>query len=96
MMESVREQTGRKWGFLDVETMVTHLNRKLTGWSNYFRLGPVDRSYKRVDGHVRYRLRQWLCRKHKQSGAGVKRYPVRYLYKTLGLVQLQWLPRNFS
>lgn len=96
MLESVSEQTGREWGFLDVETMVTRLNRKLTGWSNYFRLGPVDRSYKRVDGHVRYRLRQWLCRKHKQSGAGVKRYPVRYLYKTLGLVQLQWLPRNFS
>ena len=92
----IREQTEPRWGFLDLEDQVKRLNRKLLGWWNYFRLDSVGRGCRKVDGYTRTRVRQWLLRKHKLSGKGVKRYSVQYLYKEMGLVQLEWLPRKFS
>jgi len=55
---------------LDAEIVVERLNRKLVGWANYFRLGPVSKSYRAVNAHAIRRLRQWLCHKHKISGNG--------------------------
>ena len=81
--------------FKDVEEQVATINRKLNGWSNYFRLGPVSKAYGAVDYHVVRRLRQWLCRKHKVKGAGTSRFSAEYLYLELGLVRLRWIKRNF-
>jgi RNA-directed DNA polymerase len=81
--------------FKDVEEQVATINRKLHGWSNYFRLGPVSKAYGAVDYHVVRRLRQWLCRKHKVKGAGTSRFSAEYLYLELGLVRLRWIKRNF-
>ncbi len=47
-----------------------------------------------MDAHVATRLRQWLCRKHKQSSRGYSHYPDRYLTETLGLVRLPLLTRS--
>jgi RNA-directed DNA polymerase len=90
----ISELTGRRWGFIDTEEQVARINRKLEGWSNYFRLGPVSKAYRAVDRHTVDRLRQWLCRKHKVQGAGTTRYPYRYLYEKLKLVQLEKRRRN--
>jgi group II intron reverse transcriptase/maturase len=79
---------------LEVQEQVAAINRKLTGWSNYFRLGPVGPAYGAVDYHVVRRLRQWLCRKHQIRGAGVSRFSAAYLYLELGLVRLRWIKRN--
>ncbi|MDT8318913.1 MAG: reverse transcriptase domain-containing protein [Xanthomonadales bacterium] len=68
--------------------------RRIPVWGNYFCLGPVSKAYRAVDAHTRYRLRWWLCRKHKQPGAGTSRYPDEYLYGTLGLVCLPQRTRN--
>ena len=76
--------------------MVRTLNRKLRGWSNYFCLGPVSPAYRAVDQHTRYRLRQWLRRKHQgQTRPGVMSFPDEYLYDSLGLVRLERRTRNF-
>ena len=76
--------------------MVSALNRQLVGWSNYFCLGPVSSAYRAVDQHTRYRLRQWLRRKHHgRSLPGVMQYPDEYLYGQLGLVRLERRTRNF-
>jgi len=93
--ESISEQTRRRFVFQEPEMMVARLNRQLRGWANYFRLGPVDKAYRAVDGHVTKRLRQWLCAKHKESGRGTARFPDQYLYETLGLIRLPNLARNF-
>lgn len=85
---SISEQTGRQTTFLEVSEMVARLNRKLLGWANYFRLGPVSRAYRAVDRHVTRRLRQWLCAKHQQPGRGTTRYSDAYLTDVLGLVRL--------
>ena len=92
---TVSDQTARQRIWLDPQGMVYQLNQRLVGWSNYFCLGPVSPAYRAVDNHVRRRLRQWLCRKHKASGHGNSRFPDEYLHRTLGLVQLRRRTASF-
>jgi len=94
MVESISAQTERRTLCLDAATVVKRLNRQLTGWANYFCLGPVSKSYRAVNAHTKQRLRQWLCHKHKISGNGKARFPEQYLHETLGLVYLPALTRN--
>jgi len=65
------------------------INRKLKGWSNYFRIGTVSKAYRNVDSHVRHRVRQWLCVKFKVRGQGRNRFPDQHLHQKLKLYQLQ-------
>ena len=91
---TIHEITSSRWLMLDAQDRVVRLNRLLRGWANYFCLGPVSKAYRAVDGHARYRLRSWLCRKHKVQGQGITRFPDDYLYRTLGLVRLAPLTHN--
>jgi RNA-directed DNA polymerase len=68
LCQAVSEVTRRQTTQQDVKTIVNTLNRKLSGWSNYFCLGPVNKAYQAVDRHTARRLRQWLCAKHKVAG----------------------------
>jgi hypothetical protein len=43
----------------------------------------------RTGGHVRFRVRQWLCAKFKVAGQGKAQYPDAYLSEELKLFQLQ-------
>ena len=90
----VSELTARRMVLLDAEKMVRRLNRLLTGWGNYFCLGPVSKAYRAVDAHTRHRLRQWLCHKHKLKGQGTGRYPDEYLEDDLQLVTLALRTRD--
>jgi len=94
LREAISEMTCRRWAPRDTTEQVARLNRMLVGWSNYFCLGPVSRAYAAIDRYARYRLRRWLCAKHKEYGQGRKRFPARYLHEVLGLVQLA--PRTSS
>lgn len=91
---TVSELTGRRMTWNTAEHTVARLNRLLTGWGNYFCLGPVSKAYRAIDSHSRKRLRWWLCRKHKQAGKGTSLYPDEYLYESLGLVCLSKQTRN--
>lgn len=88
MVATISEVTDRRMGLLDAEEIVGRLNRKLTGWANYFCLGPVSPAYHLLDEHVRQRLRRWLCKKHKVAGMGSSRFPDQFLHEDLGLVRL--------
>ena len=94
LCRQISELTSCRWELLAEEEMVGRLNSVLHGWSRYFSRGSVSRAYRSVDRHARFRLRQWLCRKHKLSGRGTTCYPLRYVYDTLGLVELQVRGRN--
>jgi group II intron reverse transcriptase/maturase len=89
MIGKIREATDRKTTWQDAEGTVKRLNRKLTGWANYFSLGPVSKAYRAIDNYTATRLRRWLCTKHKVSSTRTTRFPYDYLYKTLRLVKLQ-------
>ena len=93
LCRAVSEMTGRDQTLQAVEALVGSLNRRLTGWANYFCLGSVSASYKAVDVHVRRRLRQWLCEKHQVRWPGIKRFPDAYI-DGLRLVRLPRLTRN--
>ena len=95
IVRRISEQTERRYLLKAPEEMVESLNRLLRGWGNYFCLGPVSKAYRAVDAHARYRLRQWLRKKHKVNGAGTKKYGNEYLYERLGLIRLESTLRNF-
>lgn len=86
---TINEVMDRRWLLLDVSGRVKSLNTTLVGWANYFCLGPVSNAYRALDAHVRYRLRRWLCWKHKVPGRGGARFSDQYLYQELGLIRLQ-------
>lgn len=88
IVDSITQETDRCRTLLDADDVVGRLNRKLTGWANYFCLGPVSPAYRVINTHVTQRLRRWLCKKHKVPGKGTTRYPNQYLYEQLGLVNL--------
>jgi RNA-directed DNA polymerase len=85
----IHELTTRRTTWLEVDEQIGRINTKLRGWSNYFRIGTVSKAYRSIDTHVRQRVRQWLRAKFKVKGSGKQRYPDAYLYKKLGLIQLQ-------
>jgi RNA-directed DNA polymerase len=87
--EKISQMTQRKWCWKEPEELVGELNLVVKGWGNYFRLGSVSNAYRAVDGHARYRLRRWLCHKHKVKGHGRTRFKDEYLYQQLGLFRLE-------
>jgi RNA-directed DNA polymerase len=95
LRDEIHELTDRRWQWMTVEDQVGRLNRLLLGWSNYFCLGPVSRTYRAIDRHVRLRLRQWLCGKHKVGTRGTSRFPDQYLNDELGLIRLSVRTKSF-
>ncbi len=89
LCREISELTTRRTTLREVDEQIGRINRKLRGWSNYFRLGTVHKAYRSINSHVRHRVRQWLCAKFKVQGQGTNRYPDSYLYQTLRLCQLK-------
>ncbi|HWM66077.1 MAG TPA: group II intron maturase-specific domain-containing protein [Steroidobacteraceae bacterium] len=94
LIVSIHELTTHRRSLLEAEVLMTDLNRKLSGWANYFKLGPVSPAYRAVDRYTKTRLRRWLCHKHKVRNRGRHCFSDEYLYQRLGLVQLPVLTRN--
>jgi len=84
LKREISDLTSPRWYWTGVEDRVARLNRILRGWSTYFCLGPVGPAYRAIDGHARYRLRQWLCGKHELKGGGTTRFPAESLHDVLG------------
>ena len=89
LCREISELTTRRTTVREVDEQVGRINRKLRGWSHYFRLGTVHKVYRSINSHVRHRVRPWLCAKFKVQGPGTNRYPDSYLYQTLRLCQLK-------
>ena len=93
--DAISSETGRNKALLDHATVVGKLNRMMTGWANYFCLGPVSKAYRAVEQHARKRLRQWLCTKHKVASPATGRFPDEVVHDELGLVRLTGRTRSF-
>jgi len=88
LCKKISEMTDRRTVGTATQKKVEQLNAMLRGWGNYFCLGSVARIYEVISKHVRRRLRQWLCRKHKVRTKGYGRYPNEYIHTRLGVVDL--------
>jgi RNA-directed DNA polymerase len=95
MIAKISECTDRSTTGRAVGDVVQDLNRKLQGWANYFKLGPVSKAYQVLDRHTTQRLSRWLCIKHKVKGARHQRYSAPYLQKKFGLIRLPQLTKSF-
>jgi len=93
--KAISQETGRNKTLLAQETVITTLNRMMTGWASYFCLGPVSHAYRAIERHARRRLRQWLCAKHRLRWPATKPYPEAALHQKLGLVQLSTRTTSF-
>jgi RNA-directed DNA polymerase len=91
ILETIHEKTARDRTWLTAEYVVGDINRTLRGWANYFKLGPVGRSYQLIDCYTAIRLRRWLREKHR----GAKRWTTEALYRELGLFKMSEVPRSF-
>ena len=94
LYQKLREQTSRRWLWLEAGEVVSRLNELLRGWSNYFCLGTVTKAYRAVTACARDRLRGWLARKYRVQGSVWSRWPDKYLHEELGLLQLRRRPRS--
>ncbi len=92
---AISEITDRRGTGKDTGEVVMQLNRMMTGWANYFCLGPVSRAYHAVEQHARNRLRQWLRKKHKMPGRATTQFPDEYLHQRLGLNHLSLRTARF-
>jgi RNA-directed DNA polymerase len=88
LCREISELTERRKAGQSVEVLIGQINRKLRGWSNYFRIGTVSQAYRSINSHTRHRVRQWLCVKFKEPGQGKRRFSDVYLHQKLGLYQL--------
>jgi RNA-directed DNA polymerase len=88
MIGAIRECTNGRTTWQEAEDLVSKLNRKLVGWSNYFSLGPVSHAYRAIDRYTVRRLRRWLRKKHKVKNTGKLRFTQEYMHEQMGLVRL--------
>jgi RNA-directed DNA polymerase len=82
--------------FARPEAVVHQVNQVLRGWTNYFRYGTVSPAYRAVHQHAVHRVRQWLQRKFKLRGRGIRHFPDEHLQHVLGLFNPTTLRSNFS
>lgn len=78
----------RPWNRAPLSEVVASVNRTLEGWANYFCVDATYAAYRALDHYARFRLRWYLVRRHQVPGRGARRFDHRYLYETLGLVEL--------
>jgi RNA-directed DNA polymerase len=89
LCREIGKMTTRKSAGRAVEVQIGRINRKLRGWTNYFRIGMVSKAYRNVSSRVRHRVHLLLCVKFKVEGNGKKRFCDHHLHQKLGLYRLQ-------
>jgi RNA-directed DNA polymerase len=70
------------------------LNRTLRGWAAYFSYGTRSTAYQAVNHYVADTVRHFLCRRHKVSSRGTRRFAPAQVFGPLGVLWLRTSPRT--
>ncbi|MGI5290554.1 group II intron maturase-specific domain-containing protein [Nonomuraea polychroma] len=62
--DKVKKKLNRSTLHLDLDKLLTSLNRMMRGWANYFRYGVSKQVFHAVDGHAWHRIAKWIHHKH--------------------------------
>jgi RNA-directed DNA polymerase len=92
LKEKIRHQL-RPSNVAPVELVVSHLNRVVRGWANYFIYGTVVKARTLVDRYLYERTRHFLRRRHKVSSRGTSQFPESIIFGEMGVVSARKLPR---
>jgi RNA-directed DNA polymerase len=65
------------------------LNGFLIGWSGYFSYGTRWEVFRGIDYYVYERVRDFLARRHKVPGRGIRRFSYEVIYGERGLLRLE-------
>jgi RNA-directed DNA polymerase len=65
------------------------LNRLLSGWAEYFSFGFTGQAYDAVCWHLRVRVRQFLCRRHKLRVSGTSRFGFSEIHGEAGVLDIR-------
>jgi len=84
LREILREGIVSPWGVVR-----DRLNRTLRGWSAYFSYGTRRAAYRAVDNYVDEGVRDFLQRRHKVSGRGIRRFPASVVFGERGVLRLR-------
>jgi RNA-directed DNA polymerase len=79
---------------LKVQDQIRNLNKFLTGWTSYFRLGNASQVLYKICGYVMKRVRRLVQRNKGRKGYGWKRISNGEIYERYGLFynyKVQWL-----
>ena len=69
--DKVKAKTYRSTRHMDLDELITSLNRSLAGWANYFRHGVSKAVFSAVDYHAWNRLMRWIRAKYAgKTGSG--------------------------
>ena len=88
LRQRIHDETSRRWDCQLPQERIPVINSVLRGWCGYFHHGYVTPTHRRIRRYMEQRLRRWLMRRGKRCGTGYKRYPLTYLYQTLGLYEI--------
>jgi len=61
--EAIRKMTGKEMCFKPIPDLIAEMNRSLRGWSNYFRFGYPQKSFRAINWYVRQRMTIHLRRR---------------------------------
>ncbi len=86
--EALRKSISKKQCFKPLPTVIAEINRQLTGWANYFRLGYSRVAFRKIDTFVRRRLRQHARRRSQRPFRPPKGVGYFKHFERMGLVYL--------
>ena len=88
----IREILNRSTTWKSRAEVVQEVNRMTRGWGNYFGHDNCSRVFGRANHFLRYRLRQWLWRKHGNCSGKYEKWPNEVLVNEYGLYMLRTSP----
>lgn len=88
--QAVKEVTGRTYTSIAMEDVITLVNRKVRGWTNYFHYRNSSRRLSYVKNFVETRVTIHLRKRHKIRNyyRGFKTFPRQKLYDNYGLYKI--------
>jgi RNA-directed DNA polymerase len=84
----------RPWNHTPWPETAARLNRTLRGWAAYFGYGTRSTAYQAVNHYVAETVRHFLCRRHKVSSRGTRRFAPAQVFGPLGVLWLRTSPRT--
>lgn len=84
----------RPWNQAPWPENAARLNRTLRGWAAYFSYGTRSTAYQAVNRYVAETVRHFLCRRHKVSSRGTRRFAPAQVFGPLGVLWLRTSPRT--